>query len=309
MERSDGEENYKRKQESLSHSSGRQKIFKDDFKYKVTDMDVEKIYHREGEPLRVRPKEIVTVRNICSGHQDCGFLEVINQFSESGYIQKRQLQQPSGEADTSFCFFSSDCQKTFSCPRDFEEHACFAHEELYEELKQHITKGQKCSERGFYCPQRGCSKQFFYLDEIIIHYGVEHHRVQNIIFNHLRRTSIHEEHRRDCDRFLQQIEKLKNEADEEYKKMEEDRQKIKRLEIEMDSKSKLLEEKLQEVAKLEGKLKEKNKKIEDLYLDNETLLSICKQKENRIFHLTKKNQELKKQLGLTTAVKEPPTET
>ena len=102
---------------------------------------------------------------------------------------------------------------------------------------------------------------FFYLDEIIIHYGVEHHRVQNIIFNHLRRTSIHEEHRRDCDRFLQQIEKLKNEADEEYKKMEEDRQKIKRLEMEMDSKSKLLEEKLQEVAKLEGKLKEKNKKM------------------------------------------------
>ena len=61
------------------------------------------------------------------------------------------------------------------------------------------------------------------MNDTIVHYGVEHHRVQSIAFNRLRRTDIYEEHKEDINR--------------------EERQRVKRLKIENESKTKLLKEK------------------------------------------------------------------
>ena len=170
---------------------------------------------------------------------------------------------------------------------------------FYEELKQHITKEQKGSERGFYCPERGCNRQSDDLDDIILHYGVEHHRVQSIAFNHLRRTDINQEQRDYNNRLLNQVEELQNEQkqrEEEYRRMEdmvrEDRLKVQRLEMERDSLTKQLLRLELEVSTRDGQLKEKNKQYDDLCLSNDSLNVMSRKKENEIFHLTKRNQEL-----------------
>ena len=106
-------------------------LIREDYRYRVIGRDCDGVYHRD--PLHVQLGEVVTVRNICPAHQDCGYIQVINQFSESGFVQKRMLE-PAGQEDTSVCFL---CEKTFSCPQGFEEHLCMDH--FYVELKQHIT--------------------------------------------------------------------------------------------------------------------------------------------------------------------------
>ena len=108
-------------------------LIREDYKYQVIiGRDCEKVYH--SDPLSVLPGEVVTVRNICPAHQDCGFILVNNQFSESGYVQKRMLQSY-GQEDTSVCFF---CNETFACPQGFEEHLCLEH--YYEE---HLRKDKE----------------------------------------------------------------------------------------------------------------------------------------------------------------------
>ena len=269
---------------------------REDYKYKVIgrESSQKKIHF---DHLSVVAGEIVTVRNICPAHQNCGFIQVNNQFSETGFIQKRQLLQPYGQADTSFCFFSSNCKETFSCPQYFEEHLCMEH--FYEELKQHITKESQHTARVVHCPEKGCTRQSDDLDEIILHYGVEHHRVQSIAFNHLRRTDIHQEQRNYNNRLLNQVEELKidqTQREEEYRRMEdmvtEDRLKVQRLEMERDSMTKQILRLQIEVSTKDAQLKEKNKQYDDLCLSNDSLNVMSRKKENEIFHLTKRNQEL-----------------
>ena len=270
-------DNKRRKERSLSPPPRRTKQLqredplREDYKYQVIAGDCEKLHH--SDPLSVRPGEVVTVRNICPAHQNCGFIQVINQFSETGFVQKKMLQS-CDQADTSFCFF---CKETFSCPQGFEEHLCMEH--FYEELKQHITKEQQHQNQhddtasNVSCPERDCSRHSDYLDEIILHYGVEHHRVQSLAFNQLRQSDehlVHRNHRLE----QQQTEESKNKVDDQDEK-------VKRLE-------KMLVEKTQEISKLELKVSTKEEQLKEFYY----------------YNLTKKNEELKKQIDLVKKLKE-----
>ena len=228
----------------------------EDYKYRV-EASCENIYHDEA--LSVRSGEVVTVRNICPAHQNCEFIEVINQFSESGYIQKRLLQW-AGQQDSSYCFISSSCKEPFSCPKGFEEHLCMVH--FYNDLKQHITKRGK---RGFYCPERGCLLQYDDLNDVILHYGLEHHRVESLAFNHLRRTDVHREHRQDYSILQQRVQTLIEQVDD-GKKMENE---ITRLKKKVELQTELL--------------KVKEEQLKEFYY----------------YNLTKKNEELAKKLKNT----------
>ena len=262
----------------------RENPIKEDYKYQVIGTDYEKSYH--PDPLSVGPGEVVTIRNICPHHQDCGFILVNNQFSESGYVQKSQLQSY-GQADISFCFLSPDCKKTFSCPQGFEEHLCMDH--FYEDLKLHITKGHQRSERRFYCPERGCSRHSEDLGEIILHYGVEHHRVQSLVFNHLRHSDIHEEYIRDNRLQQQQIEELKSRVDDQNQREDITKKEYRRMEDVIKEERNLVDERTEEVTRLEMEMEELKKKV---CLQDE--VSGEKQRETTTKLLEEKSQQVSK---------------
>lgn len=164
------------KTESFALKTDKQYILLDDFS--KDDL----YYHHEDKINGKRGQQITVIGQCCDsyhGHDDCEFVEVRNQFDETGFIHVSIV----GEEEKKLsCFMSPKCKDlAFETETEYHNHLCLEH--FYEEFVSHLEDAQ-------ICPIPTCGLKFG-KEEVdkVLHYGsVPHAKVVSLAHRNLQKA-------------------------------------------------------------------------------------------------------------------------